>query len=76
MWERREELEESAFVGGDSYSTADITAVVAVDFATKALTQGLPESNQATRRWYDLIAARPSTSACATAPRLVVTVPG
>jgi glutathione S-transferase len=53
-------LGESSFVAGDRFSAADITAVVTIDFATNALEMGLPEDNSASRRWYDLVAARPS----------------
>jgi glutathione S-transferase len=56
-------LNEVTFVGGDRFSVADITAVVTVDFATKALSLGIPEGNSATRSWYDKIAARSSFAA-------------
>jgi hypothetical protein len=39
------------FVAGDRFSVADITAVVTVDFATKALDQAIPDGNSTTRRW-------------------------
>jgi glutathione S-transferase len=56
-------LGEAPFVAGDRFSAADITAVVTVDFATKALELAIPDSNSATRRWYDSIAARSSFAA-------------
>ena len=56
-------LGEALFVAGDRFSAADITAVVTVDFATKALELAIPNSNSATRRWYDSIAARSSFAA-------------
>jgi glutathione S-transferase len=56
-------LRESAFVAGTHYSAADITAVVTVDFATKALDLGIPAANEATRRWYEAVASRPSFTA-------------
>jgi len=56
-------LAEASFVAGDRFSAADITAVVAVDFATKALELAIPAPNGATRRWYDGIAARSSFAA-------------
>jgi glutathione S-transferase len=56
-------LAEAPYVAGDQFSVADITAVVAIDFATKALTLGIPEGSTATRRWYDTVAARPSMTA-------------
>ena len=51
------------FVAGDEFSVADITAVVTVDFATRAA--GLPiAGEQATlQRWYDVVSARPSMAA-------------
>jgi glutathione S-transferase len=56
-------LTEAAFVAGDRFSVADITAVVTVDFATKALDLAIPQGNGATRRWYDKVAARSSFAA-------------
>src|ERR1700744_1019133 len=44
-------LGEVPFVAGDRFSAADIPAVVAIDFATKALELGIPAANAATRRW-------------------------
>lgn len=51
------------FVAGDRFSAADITALVTIDFATKALELAIPQDNAATRRWYETIATRPSASA-------------
>ena len=56
-------LKETAFVAGERFSVADITAIVAIDFATKALDLPNPEANAATQRWYAQVAARPSFSA-------------
>lgn len=56
-------LGEAGFVGGERFSVADITAVVAVDFATKALSLPVPDANAATKRWYSSIAGRPSFAA-------------
>ncbi len=56
-------LGEAPFVAGDRFSAADITAVVTVDFATGALELAIPDSNSATRRWYDSISARSSFAA-------------
>ncbi len=56
-------LDQAPFVAGDRFSAADITAVVTVDFATKALELGVPDANSATHRWYDAIAARSSFAA-------------
>jgi glutathione S-transferase len=56
-------LADVPFVAGDEFSVADITAVVTVDFATKAA--GLPIAGEQTtlRRWYDVVSARPSMAA-------------
>lgn len=56
-------LGEAPFVAGDRFSVADITAVVTVDFATKALDLAIPDGNSASRRWYDKVAARSSFAA-------------
>jgi len=54
---------EAPFAAGDRFSVADITAIVAVDFAAKALDLPIPEAHVASRRWYASIAARPSMAA-------------
>jgi glutathione S-transferase len=51
------------FVAGGGFSVADITALVTVDFATKALEMGIPAESAATRKWYEAVAARPSMAA-------------
>ena len=56
-------LREVPFVAGEHYSIADITALVTVDFAAKAINLPLPEQHVALKRWYDLISKRPSASA-------------
>jgi glutathione S-transferase len=56
-------LAEVPFVAGDRFSVADITAIVTVDFAIKALSLPIPEGNVASQRWYALVAARPSMAA-------------
>jgi glutathione S-transferase len=56
-------LAEMPFVAGDRFSVADITAVVAVDFATAALKLSVPDTSSATQRWYAAVAARPSFTA-------------
>ncbi len=53
----------NGFVAGSALSIADITAVVTVDFATRALSMPIPDSHAATRRWYDAVSARPSFAA-------------
>jgi glutathione S-transferase len=56
-------LADAPFVAGDRFSVADITAVVAIDFSTRALSLPIPETHEASRRWYALVAARPSMTA-------------
>ena len=51
------------FVAGERFSAADITAVVAIDFATRALSLAVPDANAATQRWYAAVTARPSFAA-------------
>ncbi len=56
-------LAEAPFVAGEQFSVADITAVVTVDFAAKALGAPIPEGNASSRGWYDRVSARPSMTA-------------
>jgi glutathione S-transferase len=56
-------LTEVPFVAGEHYSIADITALVTVDFAAKAINVPLPDGRAALRRWYELVSKRPSASA-------------
>jgi glutathione S-transferase len=56
-------LQGQAFVAGDRFSAADITALVTVDFATRAFATPIPEDATAVKRWYEAISARPSATA-------------
>ena len=56
-------LASSPFVAGNRFSAADITAVVTIDFATKALNLPIPTEGGALRRWYELVFVRASMSA-------------
>lgn len=56
-------LTDTPFVAGDRFSVADITAIVTVEFATKALSLPIPEGDVASQRWYALVSARPSIAA-------------
>jgi glutathione S-transferase len=56
-------LAQVSFVAGDRFSAADITAIVTVDFAGKALNLPVPVGHGASKRWYATVAARPSMSA-------------
>ena len=56
-------LQEAPFVAGERYSIADITAMVTVDFAAKAINFAVPEEHAALKRWYDQVSRRPSATA-------------
>ncbi len=58
-----ERLATSGFVAGEAFSTADITAVVAIDFATRALSMPVPDDHPATHRWYAAVYSRASFTA-------------
>ncbi len=57
------QLSRTAFVAGETFSVADITAFVTIDFATAAAGKPLPPQHQPTRRWYDQVASRPAARA-------------
>ena len=50
------------FVGGEAFSIADITALVAVDFA-RWIRLTVPEDSSHLRRWHAEVSARPSAKA-------------
>lgn len=56
-------LSELPFVAGEEFSMADITAIVAIDFATNALRLSLPKEHGASFRWYGSTTLRPSMTA-------------
>ena len=56
-------LGEAAFVAGQRFSVADITALVTVDFAAKAINFPVPDELRSLKRWYDAISSRPSMTA-------------
>jgi glutathione S-transferase len=56
-------LAEVPFAAGDEFSVADITAVVTVDFATKAAGLPIGVDRPALKRWHDSISARASMTA-------------
>ena len=56
------ELAGREFIAGDSYSVADITGLVAVDFMKPARIQ-LPDDCEHVLRWYKAVSGRPSASA-------------
>ena len=56
------QLDGREFVAGPSYSVADITALVAVDFINRLKVE-TPEGCANVRRWHEAVSARPSASA-------------
>ena len=56
-------LAEVPFIAGENFSAADITTLVTVDFATRALNMPIPAESRALTRWYDAVAARPAATA-------------
>ena len=56
-------LGEAAFVAGQRFSVADITALVTVDFAAKAINFPVPDEHHSLKCWYDAISSRPSMAA-------------
>src|SRR5271163_5003986 len=56
-------LTEVPFTAGETFSAADITTLVTVDFATRAFDLPISTEMQGLKRWYDLVAARPSATA-------------
>ena len=57
-----EQLGQREFVAGDSYTIADITALVFADFAAR-LKIGFAEDDVNVQRWYEDVSARPSATA-------------
>ena len=56
------QLVENKYVAGDSYSIADISAMVFVDFAGRVKIS-IPDDAQNLQRWYERVAGRPSAAA-------------
>jgi glutathione S-transferase len=54
-------LGESEYIAGDSYTVADITAFVTVEFAGW-LKLGLADDQTNAKRWYEAVKARPSSA--------------
>ncbi len=57
------QLENQDFIAGNSYSVADIGAMVVVDFATGMAKIEMPDGLDNLKRWHEKVAARPSASA-------------
>jgi glutathione S-transferase len=56
------ELKDRAYIAGDTYTVADITALVAVDFM-RVSKLAVPETLANLRRWHQAVSARPSAAA-------------
>jgi glutathione S-transferase len=56
------ELKETPYVAGASYTVADITALVAVDFM-RVSKLAVPDDLGNVRRWHEAVSARPSAAA-------------
>ena len=56
-------LSRVAFVAGERFTIADITALVAVDFARRAAGTELPAEGRGLARWYREVGGRPSAAA-------------
>jgi glutathione S-transferase len=56
-------LGEAPFVAGQRFSIADITTLVTVDFAAKAINFHVSDEHRSLKRWYDAISSRSSTAA-------------
>jgi glutathione S-transferase len=56
------ELAGREFVAGDSYSIADITGLIAIDFMKPARIQ-MPPDCKHVQRWYQAVSSRPSATA-------------
>jgi glutathione S-transferase len=56
-------LADVPFIAGNTFSVGDITAIVTVDFATRALSLPILVEHAALKRWYQTISARPSMAA-------------
>jgi glutathione S-transferase len=56
-------LAKSTYVVGEQFSVADITLLVTIDFAAKAIEVPVPDQLHALKRWYQAVSSRPSATA-------------
>jgi glutathione S-transferase len=56
-------LGEAPFMAGQRFSVADITALVAVDFAARAINVAVPDQHRSLKRWYEAVSSRSSMTA-------------
>ena len=57
------DLATSAFIAGDDFTIADITALCTLDFAVAAARVAIPDDCANLKRWYATVSARPSAQA-------------
>lgn len=57
------QLDERAFMAGDSYSLADVVALSAIDFGLRHVGFALDPTWTHLRRWHETVSARPSARA-------------
>ena len=57
-----ERLGESEYLAGPDFSVADITALIAVDFAAR-VEDGIPDNHPNVKRWHEVVGTRPSAQA-------------
>ena len=57
------ELAESQYTAGDTFSIADITALCTADFAAGAARCPVPDECANVKRWHAEVSARPNASA-------------
>ena len=62
LYRLNDQLEGNAFVAGDAYSIADISALVLVDFAGW-IKISIPDNASHLKRWYGEVSKRPSAAA-------------
>jgi glutathione S-transferase len=56
-------LAEVPSAAGNTFFAADISALVTVDFAAKAMSFSAPGEHAALERWYENVSSRPSVGA-------------
>lgn len=61
LYRLNDQLADNAFVAGENYSTADISAMVLVDFATW-IKIAIPDDASHLARWYAEVSKRPSAA--------------
>ena len=57
-----ERLGESEYLAGPDFSVADITALIAVDFAAR-VEDRIPDNHPNVKRWHEVVSTRPSAQA-------------